>query len=102
MLLSVTLSQQARSNLVGAHNSLLARNVALPLLHHVNVDLMPERLNMLPDPALLLDQHASLRYVKADVTYLQGPVAAMAGQIVVFCLVLGLCFGAGCGFLWLI
>ena len=32
----------------------------------------------------------------------QGPVAAMAGQIVVFCLVLGLCFGAACGFLWLL
>ena len=33
---------------------------------------------------------------------LQGPVAAMAGQIVVFCLVLGLCLGAACGFLWLL
>ena len=33
---------------------------------------------------------------------LLGPEAAMSGQIMVFCLVLGLCLGAGCGFLWLL
>ena len=33
---------------------------------------------------------------------LQGPEAAMAGQILVFSLVLGLSLGAACGFLWLL
>ena len=33
---------------------------------------------------------------------LHGDEAVMAGQILVFCLVLGLSIGAGCGFLWLL